>query len=74
MSEDMEKADVEIVRKHLDALGEYFDSVQIFATRYEAEIENGTVAVNMGIGNWYARVGHVKQWILKEDRAETDKE
>ena len=54
-----------------DALAEHFDSVQIFCSRHEGG-DIGTISVNFGRGNWFARRGHVQDWILKE--AERTKE
>lgn len=56
--------DVELVESHLSQLSEFFDTVQIFATRHEAE---GTINVQMGQGNFYARYGHVRLWLKNEE-------
>lgn len=70
MSEDQQAdADFEMVKKAAEALGEHFDGVQIFATRYEPD---GTVTVNYGQGNYYARYGHVKGWCTREDETFRD--
>lgn len=50
------------VREALKLLGEYFDSVQIFCTRCEMGVADGTVRLAMGVGNWYSRYGLVKEW------------
>ena len=55
----------EFVKKHASQLGEHFDSVQIFCSKYEGS--EGTASVNCGEGNWFARYGHVKQWLIKEE-------
>ena len=62
-----EDSDVQQVMQHAKALGEYFDAVHIFCTRDEPATENGTVFVDAGCGNWYARYGQVKDWILKQE-------
>lgn len=49
-------------------LGEHFDTVHIFTTRYDGR-EVGTVFVNSGIGNWFARYGQVRDWLLREEEA-----
>jgi len=51
----------------LKVLGEHFDSVQIFCSRHESTLEDGTVLACKGIGNWYARYGQVQEWIVKQD-------
>lgn len=57
--------DLELIQKALDTLGEYFDAVQIFATRHE-ESEGGTIRVSKGVGNYYARYGHIALWMQKQ--------
>lgn len=61
-------SDIAVVRKAVEALGEHFDTVQIFVTRYEAEKkESQTVSVHDGMGNWHARYGQVLEWITTRD-------
>lgn len=57
--------DFKRVQDAADALGEHFDSVQIFCSRHEGG-DVGTISVNYGKGNWFARRGHCREWILKE--------
>lgn len=57
------EADLEMLQKHVEQLGEHFDSVQIFCTRHEPP--DGTVNVSYGSGNWFARFGHVSDWLTK---------
>jgi hypothetical protein len=47
-------------------LSEHFDSVQVFATRHEPT-DGGTINVNFGAGNWFARKGQVGEWLIKAD-------
>lgn len=65
----MEEDDHAFVQKALDLLGEHFDTVQIFCTRHEGGECDGTVAINKGVGNWFARRGQVREWMLGEDKA-----
>lgn len=58
--------DLAMVKQHCEQLIEHFDTVQIFATRCDGT-EDGTVAVQLGLGNWYAREGQVREWIVKND-------
>lgn len=68
MAKDNSRAqDVALLQKHVDALGEHFDSVQIFCTRHDPARADGTVAVQLGVGNWYARYGHITDWIARQD-------
>jgi len=52
------------VTKHINALMEHFDTIQVFGTR---ETEEGTQTYTSGAGNWYARYGQVKEWMIKQD-------
>lgn len=58
--------DMERVKAAVQTLMEHFDTVQIFASRYEIESErNGeTTEIAYGDGNWFARFGQVKEWIV----------
>lgn len=62
--ESEQDRDTELLRKHCALLSEHFDSVQIFVTRTE---NDGTRSVHHGAGNWYARYGHVQEWLRKEN-------
>lgn len=62
--------DLKRVEDHVAQLGEHFENVQIFASRFcsdESDPEAGTVSVNWGAGNWHARRGQVAEWMLKEN-------
>lgn len=64
MSED---DDMKLVKKFCDDLGEHFDTVRIFVTRHEPEMEDGTITIDRGVGNWYAQYGQVKEWMIIQD-------
>lgn len=69
MSEDGD-ADMERLRVAVESLGEHFDSVQIFVTRAneaDREEDKGTINANLGGGNWFARYGQVRAWLVKCD-------
>lgn len=55
---------LEMLKKHCEDLGEYFDSVQIFATTHD---EEGSASLNSGVGNWFARFGQVSEWLTKSN-------
>lgn len=57
----------EIVRRAASGLAEHFDSVHIFCTRQGTATESGTVNVNCGEGNWFARYGQVREWVVKQE-------
>lgn len=65
MSED---ADLQRLKDACAQLGEHFDTVQIFVTRFaDSTEEDGTVNAAWGTGNWFARYGQVKSWQVKQD-------
>ena len=55
------------VEDAMNSLSEHYDTVQIFVTRYEPTIEGGTVNASLGSGNWYARYGQVREWLIKSE-------
>lgn len=59
--------DLKRVQDACQVLIEHFDTVQIFCTRHEPEVENGTINVNYGEGNWFARYGLVHEWMTRQD-------
>jgi hypothetical protein len=59
--------DLKRVQAALNTLGEHFDTVQILATRHEPGQEDGTVHVELGVGNWFARRGQVADWLVRVD-------
>lgn len=58
--------DFKRLKKLCEALGEHFDTVQVFATRHDPEA-GGTVHMNCGVGNWFARRGQVMEWLEMPD-------
>ena len=63
---DKQAFDRDLPRKCCAQMMEHFDSVQIFASRYEPEV--GTIIANFGAGNWFTRAGQVREWLCKEDQ------
>lgn len=60
-------ADVALLKDAAEKLSEHFDSVMIFATRYESNLDGGTINVHWGEGNWFARYGQIMTWLVKQD-------
>lgn len=56
----------EMVDRHVNALSEHFDTVQIYVTRQEGE-KDQTRGINRGAGNWFARFGQVREWVVYEE-------
>lgn len=59
--------DLSQIQAHVNQLAEHWDSVHIFATRHEAGESDGTVNVQVGAGNWFARYGQIKNWTLIQE-------
>lgn len=57
-----------LVRPHILALSEFFDTVQILVSN---TTDIGTEHVFLGCGNWFARQGMAHDFINK-DRAQTE--
>lgn len=70
MSDTPEDRDLAMLRKHINELGEHFDTVHIFATRHEPSESGGTISAQSGCGNWHARYGQVAQWLIRQDERE----
>lgn len=63
MSVDRERLD-KCIAKAIAELGELCDAVQIFVS-YPVDGNTGTL--HTGSGNWLARYGQVKEWLIKEE-------
>ena len=64
------EADIARVDKALKELGVFFETVHIFCTNHNADPDNpdsGTVTTTKGQGNWHARYGQIKEWMIKQD-------
>ena len=55
-----------LVDRYAEALAEHVTSVRIFVT-YESGPEH-TGTYSMGDGNWFAQLGYVRHWLLKEEQ------
>lgn len=66
MSEKVDD-DLERVKRAVETLGEHFDSVHIFVTKHEPEVEDGTVNISWSAGNWFTRYGQILEWLIKAD-------
>lgn len=58
------------IEKCINELIEHFDSVQIFCSRDEPALEGGTIAMAKGSGNFMARYGQVKLWIVRMEESD----
>lgn len=69
MNDASKNQDIAIVQKALDGLGEHFDTVHIFCTRYDPVDDGATVHLQRGTGNWFARYGQIRNWLEMEKGA-----
>lgn len=65
--DEPEHEEMRRVREACETLNEHFDAVHIFASVHEAGQEDGTVNVSYGLGNWFARYGQIREWLVKTD-------
>ena len=63
-----QEQELEMLVKAARNLSEHFDSVQIFASRYQPNDGEGTtLTMDSGVGNWHTRYGQVREWLIKAD-------
>jgi hypothetical protein len=65
---DTEDEDLNRLKKATADLGEHFDCVHIFASRYLPEEEGKTMSCSYGTGHWFARYGHIREWLIQADQ------
>ena len=53
--------DMLVIQKHVALLTEHFDTVHVFVTKHVNNSE-GTVQLNHGSGNYFARYGQIVVW------------
>lgn len=58
----------EMVRKHVQDLGEHFESVRVFVTRANPDKMCDTQAIDNGTGNFYAAYGQIVEWVAIQDQ------
>lgn len=59
-----------LVRRHVGQLSEFFDSVHVFVSVKQRDDDSGrpvTGAFDLGAGNWYSRLGQVREWLVGQD-------
>ena len=57
-----------LIDRHIAALMEHFDTVQIFVSRHQPGRGGGTMVLDRGAGHWHARYGQIREWQLRMDR------
>jgi hypothetical protein len=68
MNDEEPDIDMGPVDRAIAALMEHYDTVQIFVTKETPGSEGFTQGIQKGGGNYYARFGHAKNWVLKQER------
>jgi hypothetical protein len=58
-----------LLQLHTEQLGEYFDNVQVFVSRV-TDGGDYTESFTWGAGNWHARLGQIRQFVLNSDEHE----
>jgi hypothetical protein len=58
----------EILQRHVSNMSEHFDAIQVLVTWFEGD--GVTRALSKGSGNYYARVGMAKEFVVREDAAQ----
>lgn len=62
-----EDRDMAVLARAVAQLSEHFDTVQIIATRHDPK-NDCTIVARKGVGNWHARFGSVREWLVREER------
>jgi hypothetical protein len=65
-AQDKDAAAGRILEAAVRNLGEHFDTVQIHVTSHEG-FDTKTLSLSSGCGNWFARVGQCREWLMRQD-------
>lgn len=60
--------DMALIARHVDQLQGHFDTVQVLCTRHRTVTHGGTKYWTNGSGNYLARYGQAKEWVLREEQ------
>lgn len=67
MTDEQRDKKMELIRNQVRVLMESFDTVQILCTKHEAGDDPTTFEYQTGAGNFMARYGQIRAWLLHED-------
>jgi phosphoserine phosphatase len=56
----------EVVGRMVKRLRQHCDAVQVLAVKYDAD-EDQTYTVSDGAGNWQARYGAMREWLVRTE-------
>jgi hypothetical protein len=68
----LSEAEKKLVDDAAAKLGEHFEQVHIFVNLSRGR-ETGTEAYSEGIGNWWARIGQIRDFLMCEDEGQKEK-
>lgn len=54
-------------------LAEHVDTVRIFVTKHGDGSKDSSASLTTGRGNFYAQIGHIKEWIKMQDQYAKEK-
>ena len=66
IDDEMMADDIAVIDAAIDTLTCHFENITIFASRHDPSTGN-TLSTWRGRGNWHARHGHVREWLIKQD-------
>lgn len=56
-----------LLQNAIEMLLEHFENVHVFANRYDANDDGNTLSIDRGQGNYHARYGLVKHWLISQE-------
>lgn len=66
MDDELRAAEIEAQDRALDLLNEHYENITIFASRFDPATGH-TLSTWRGRGNWHARHGQIREWVIKQD-------
>lgn len=61
-----------LVKRKVEELSEFFDTVQIIATVQEDDGSDGTLIIKRGSGNMYARLASCREFLIEDEELTRD--
>lgn len=69
MTDEERQKKLELLKNQCKVLAASFDAVQIYASKDDGD---ATHSWSWGFGNYNARYGHVRRWLVNQDGEEMD--
>jgi hypothetical protein len=69
MDEAQNKRLMAMVESKAKELSEVFDTVHIFCQTHQGGDDGGTLRFSTGEGNWFARYGQIRHWLITEEES-----